>query len=1003
MARPCRLSMSVPENFEKAQGGFPVRILFQNIRGLISKRSKIISSELPDHYDIFLFQESLTTKEHALVDDWSQANCIGKILSYRNSEEYRQGMFLAYKNHLKISYPKIPALKKRFEISVMKLSAPDNAIYLVLAYRSPSMKPAETEDYFENLCDVIESIEGNVALFGDLNLKRGRKFRGGLLEDAFLEMIEDTGLESRVVGITHGNSQLDYCFSNFQPKAASIVTSDISDHNAISMTLELGLQPKFLETTYVPRKGWVYEPTYRKALSNLAWRIKVALLYRQDDPNTCVGRFLAELDVLLWNLDSNCNHYRKIPAHYRIPGCSRQMSRILLDQNLEPDMKTKLLKQNLALDAKRHLLKRTSGESKAEALYALFSLATKNNSVACDLDPEGFREKIVNDEALVDHTLHSRKQPLEGIIKKTEEVNTDEVASKLRKNFLTKHHYSKKLWSIMAALAFTPYDRGYRPILKVETVVKDKDALDTIKGWRLVWKSTSIPEKCFDSIKTSWLHSTKIPNNAYTEHRSCLKCLAQVASWCVPRGKAIAGVDFRNAFAECCRECTNDILGTEVIPKNIDFFVCTSHSETDTFTSTVGTGAGRATGGPTFNITANTVRQNLESKANVETDELADYADDAEIIIDATPEKMQSVLDCYEDASDVGLTYHPHPSSKGPQVLVHKEDYDDLKITLGNLANVCTTISFLGLDQSLEGSRTVFHVKPKIFSKLAFYSRELIRGLNVACFDSDTIDSSTWKAAAESVASFIENRIQYYILFVDQNCVNKLLSIHRYVVAGLLGFRQIYFGFKRIRPCKPTFPNDLYQAIDKHSSSTYLLLCKIAGRPSLFDMAARAANVVIEQTDLKKYTGKSRLNSTSRLPPFMQRIIQFQKDLTKFEVQSVGKISGNKFHKNYASFNSRLQRKVFVKMLTGRFLLADLQERGFDVSDKSCRLCNDGSVENSAHFFKVHVPELLRTRNDPKQLHTAIAKRKIPDALTSAATPARKRPKPKEDHNAKKR
>ena len=63
-------------------GGFPVRILFQNIRGLISKRSKIISSDLPDSYDIFMFQEALITKDHVLVDDWSQANCIGKVFPY---------------------------------------------------------------------------------------------------------------------------------------------------------------------------------------------------------------------------------------------------------------------------------------------------------------------------------------------------------------------------------------------------------------------------------------------------------------------------------------------------------------------------------------------------------------------------------------------------------------------------------------------------------------------------------------------------------------------------------------------------------------------------------------------------------------------------------------------------------------------------------------------------------------------------------------------------------
>ena len=90
---------------------------------------------------------------------------------------------------------------------------------------------------------------------------------------------------------------------------------------------------------------------------------------------------------------------------------------------------------------------------------------------------------------------------------------------------------------------------------------------------------------------------------------------------------------------------------------------------------------------------------------------------------------------------------------------------------------------------------------------------------------------------------------------------------------------------------------------------------------------------------------------------------------------------------------SKLQRKVFVKMLTGRFLLTDLRTRGFEVPDDSCRLCTDGSVENAAHFFKVHLPELLRTRNDPKKLQSAIVKRKIPDSVFAAKTPARKRAK----------
>ena len=125
-------------------GGLPIRILFQNIRGLNSKRSKIISSDIPDNYDILLFNESFVTKEHALVDDWACCNFIAKSLTFRDSSEFKQGNFVAFRSNLKITYPKIACLKRNHEISIMKLTAPQATYFIILAYRSPSMKPDQT-------------------------------------------------------------------------------------------------------------------------------------------------------------------------------------------------------------------------------------------------------------------------------------------------------------------------------------------------------------------------------------------------------------------------------------------------------------------------------------------------------------------------------------------------------------------------------------------------------------------------------------------------------------------------------------------------------------------------------------------------------------------------------------------------------------------------------------------------------------------------------------------
>ena len=160
----------------------------------------------------------------------------------------------------------------------------------------------------------------------------------------------------------------------------------------------------------------------------------------------------------------------------------------------------------------------------------------------------------------------------------------------------------------------------------------------------------------------------------------------------------------------------------------------------------------------------------------------------------------------------------------------------------------------------------------------------------------------------------------------------------------------------------------------------------------MFDMAARAAKVAIEQTDMDSYYSGGRRN-ISRLPMFLQRVLNFRNDTAKFGVTFEGKLSKNDFCKNFKQLRSKVQRKVYVKLLTNRFFLSELADRGFDVETPACRICNDGSIENSAHFFSAHLPELFKARSDPSKISSCIIKRKIPDNIFLAATPARKKAK----------
>ena len=61
----------------------------------------------------------------------------------------------------------------------------------------------------------------------------------------------------------------------------------------------------------------------------------------------------------------------------------------------------------------------------------------------------------------------------------------------------------------------------------VEVVVKDRDSLDTLDGWRTIWKTPRIL-KYYDSLKAESIQNDELENSAYCSGRSCMRALAKI-------------------------------------------------------------------------------------------------------------------------------------------------------------------------------------------------------------------------------------------------------------------------------------------------------------------------------------------------------------------------------------------------------------------------------------------------------------------------------------------
>jgi hypothetical protein len=282
-----------------------------------------------------------------------------------------------------------------------------------------------------------------------------------------------------------------------------------------------------------------------------------------------------------------------------------------------------------------------------------------------------------------------------------------------------------------------------------------------------------------------------------------------------------------------------------------------------------------------------------------------------------------------------------------------------MKRKYGELVNVVDVVIFLGLKHSINKKGLITStLTPKNKKLLSFLSKEMANAMKICDTNSINMhaESKLFKKASESVASFVESRIQYGIMFADLNTIYFFYNIHKKMISSLLGFPARKFGFKWRTESEGKHVNDLYDTLNGICSNTYLTLCSCAGKPSLLGMAFRQA-LVIEKQFLNR--GDTTLDTTStrlrrRKPPFEQKIDKFIEKYTNYcTQQSHDKPKATLGFGLFKEFKLRSERKVYIKLLTDIYFTKHLTLRGKPDATSSCH-CGHES-DTLGHLVESHI------------------------------------------------
>ena len=788
-------------------------------------------------HDICIFQETNldTNKLDAGYLDFAVCGRTALALSTVNNDTYSRGCTIAWDPNA-CSVKKVPVrCTAGFEISMVKVEAKFDHLFIISAYCSPSQDKERYAEFFSALIDCIAASQGKLVVVGDLNIQAGRKLHHHRDEGEFIRMIENAGVANEITGITHPshNNQLDYAFSNVEGFAGTIVDG-FGDHRAFSIEVDVQLKTVWVHETIVA--------TNRNDFSN---ETITALVDEQVDniikADLELGEAILELEIFIWELRENLYDYRIIPAHWRISDCSRQMSNTILNENMSELEKRIMLKKNLEADVARRLSSKLQSLDGSERLMSAFTLGSKKKPIIeCDVDPDEFYKSVMDDEAAAAASkANVQVGCMADVIKPLEGQRLYDAVKKAKAKWIARGGFSAKFWTYIGSKLFSEKDTGVYSFANVGTVIKDKSNYTEAKAWRMVWKASSLCEKLYDLLRACAVDSGQLNNDAYCIDRSTQRTLTTISTWDMPDERAALGCDFQNAFGLANRETVNELVGFDFVNPKIEFQISTRAGQSEIGVSTAGTGAGRPTGGPAFNIL---FEHHLSTNPTTkdEKDNIAPFADDSEMRVAREAAVIARFVKSFEEAGKFGLRVH-RTGKKGPTLLVREGLVEETITMLDEFGLkdiiVAGEVKFLGLMIHICPNNFIIVARfpGSVISKLTFFVTEL--GRNFRALQNSKADvMKTFKSLSNAVASLIESRIQYAIAFLDYGSICKAMIIHKRALCSLTGCSFRFFGFKNYQARETddkTSVIDLFNTLETLESTTYVKLCLVLGRPTM--------------------------------------------------------------------------------------------------------------------------------------------------------------------------
>ena len=171
------------------------------------------------------------------------------------------------------------------------------------------------------------------------------------------------------------------------------------------------------------------------------------------------------------------------------------------------------------------------------------------------------------------------------------------------------------------------------------------------------------------------------------------------------------------------------------------------------------------------------------------------------------------------------------------------------------------------------------------------------------------------------------------------------------MVAAILGKPARFFGFKWRYSAKK-YVAGLFSYISEITSETYIKICALAGRPTLFDIARKAAQVVQEQfiENVSQEASDGNFRLRRRKSKFETKLQAFISSYDQSYCDTPAPRETELFLAISRCKTNR-ERDVFVRLITDNLFYAHLTSKGYALESVKCRLCplENNNVETFAH------------------------------------------------------